>query len=502
MARRASHSSPSRRSRNNKKNNSARILYVFVALCCVAIIGVVVWLLTRTDNYKFQRAELDKYVEISKVSNLLENGASIYVDMSDGMNYAYASQESKALLQSVINKLAANNAIKFYSLADGRISPLSMSHTELYNYMLNPNSYEKQKAPIETTLAQIIDNRQPALIMTDFEEYKGSMIEQAAYAKQYFIKWLAMGYNITFYKWNFIENGKQKLMFIAVFDDNANRLNSLVNSAVKLTDPNIEMFVLGSRDFAYPIFTQYISLKQGGNYHNSKGIDAVTAIVENGGKNDYISYAKPYATASGAPEQFAPLDVLVGAFAEYYPLGVKWEYAIKNGNQMKDNGIPQEDRFVHLFRNLFINFGAQNGFSIDNIEVRVFDMQKKMEAIYNVGDSITIEQIENVESPEINMFLTAGMQSDKTLPNGWKEIYLDFDEKFNGEFMGDIPSTNLFRANIVIAKATPEIGDAITFFSWEGNNSLADSVKETLTSSTSNPQGRVLYTYYLKTLSE
>lgn len=502
MARRASHSSPSRRSRNNKKSSSARILYVLIPLCCVAIIGVVVWLLTATNNYKFQRAELDKYIELSKASNLLENGASIYVDMSDGMNYAYATPKSKAVLQSVINKLAANNAIKFYSLADGRISPLSMSHTELYNYMLNPNSYNKQKAPIETTLAQIIDNRQPALIMTDFEEYKGSVIEQAAYAKQYFIKWLAMGYNITFYKWNFIENGKQKLMFIAVFDDNANRLNFLVKSAVELTDPSIEMYVLGSRDFTYPTFTQYISLKQGGNYHNSKGIDAVTAVMENGSKDDYVCYAKPYAVASGALEEFAPLDVSVGVFAEYYPLGVKWEYAIKNANQMKENGIPQDDRFVHLFRNLFIDFDAQSGFSIDNIEVRIFDMQKTMETIYSVGDSITMKQIENVESPEINMFLTAGMQSDNSLPHGWKEIYLDFDEKFNGEFMGDVSSTNLFRANIVIAKASPKISEAIVFFSWEGNNSLVDSVKETLTASTSNPQGRVLYTYYLKTLTE
>ena len=49
--------------------------------------------------------------------------------------------------------------------------------------------------------------------------------------KKYFIDWLAKGYNITFYKWDFTEKEKSKHMFLAVFDDNANRLNSLIQNA-------------------------------------------------------------------------------------------------------------------------------------------------------------------------------------------------------------------------------------------------------------------------------
>lgn len=502
MDRKTSHSSASRRPRNSKKAFPFAFLYIGIALCAIAVIGVLVWFLTRQNGYLFQRSHLDKYIEVTKTSNFLEDEASVYVDMSDGMNFAYAIPGRKAILQSVINKLAANSSIKFYGLANGRISPLEMNHTELYNYMLNPQSYNLQKAPIETTLAQIIDNRQPALLMTDFEEYKGAVIEQAAYAKRYFINWLAMGYNITFYKWNFVEKGKQKLMFLAVFDDNANRLNSLVETAVNLTDPNIETYVLGSRDFAYPTNTQYLSLKQGGNYHNSNGIDVVTAVMENGGKDDYICYAKPYATATGSLGQFAPLNISLGTYAEYYPLGVKWTDAIANAMCMQETGVSSDDKFTHLFRNLFIDFGAQNGFSIDDIEVRVFDMQETMETIYKGCDSIIIEQINSVNKPEINMVLTAGMQSDDSLPNGWKEIFVDFDKKFNGTLMGGTPATNLLRANIVISKATPDISNAISFFAWDGNPSLANSVKETLTAASSNPQGRILFTYYIKTISE
>lgn len=502
MARRTSHSTTSRRSRNSNRGRSSRGLYIGIAIGAIAIIGVVVWLLTRTTGYQFQRSQLDKYVEITQKPNLLGDGASVYVDMSDGMNSAYATPESQSILQAVINKLAAMQAVKFFELSNQTISPLEKSHTELYNYMLNPVSYQKQMAPIEKTLAQIVDKRQPALLMTDFEEYKGTVIEQAAYAKKYFIDWLAMGYNITFYKWNFTEKGKSKLMFLAIFDDNANRLSSLVETAVNLSNPNLERFVLGSRDFAYPISAQYISLRQGGNYHNSKGSDVVTAIMENGGKDDYFCYAKPYATASGAPGQFAPLDISLGSLAEYYPLGVSWSDAIKNAKMMQENGVPEEDRFTHLFRNLFIDFGAQNGYSIENIEARVFDMNETMKVIYQSGDSITIEQVETVAKPEINMVLTAGMEATDALPAGWKEIFVDFDGQFNGTFMGGIPATDLLRANIVISKAIPEINNAISFFTWDGNPSLANSVKETLTASSSNPQGRILFTYYIKTISE
>lgn len=100
------------------------------------------------------------------------------------------------------------------------------------------------------------------------------------------------------------------------------------------------------------------------------------------------------------------------------------------------------------------------------------------------------------------MVLTAGMQTTNALPAGWKEIFVDFDEQFNGTFMGGTSETDLLRANIVISKAIPEISNAVSFFTWDGNLSLANSVKETLTASSSNPQGRILFTYYIKIISE
>lgn len=498
MARRTSHNSHSRnRNRRGDGSSSSRTKIIVSLLSVVAIFGIgfLLWKLLCPSDYEFHRADLDKYVQGQEHTVLLNDGASVYVDMSDGINHAYATVESKTVLQAVINKLAANKAISFFELANSKIVPLELSHTQLYNYMLNPSNYNKQKAPIEQTLSRIIEENKPALLMTDFEEYKGTVIEQAAYAKRYFIDWLAKGYNITFYKWAFVEKGKNKSMFLAVFDDNANRLNSLVNNAVSLTDASIETYVLGSRDFAYPTSSNYVSLKEGGNYHNSKGKDIVTNVMANGGSEDYISYTKPFATATGNPGQFAPLNNLLGVFAEYYPIGVNWKDAIKNSKQMQESGINSEDLYTHLLSNLYIDFGAQDGYSIDDIEVRTFDMQTTMQAI-SKGESIL------PQAPEVNMFLKAGFEPVTELPNGWGKVYVDFDEQFNGTFMGDVTSTNLMRANIVISRVSPKISEALHFFSWPGNLSLANSVKETLTAASSNPEGRILYTYYIKTLTE
>lgn len=503
MARRSSHTSPSRHHHTSKKKNSSfKGLIIGGAIGALALTGVLVWFLTRPSSYRFQRSQLDKYVELTQDTHLLNDGASIYADMSDGMIFAYSTIESQTMLQAIINKLAANSAIKFYGLADEKITLMELSHTQLFNFMLNPQSYDKQKAPIEATLQKIVSENQPALLMTDFEEYKGQVIEQAAYAKKYFITWLADGNNITFYKWNFVEKGKAKHMFLAVFDDNANRLNSLVADAVNMTDPDIEKYVLGGRDFAYPTNTNYISLKQGGNYHNDKGIDVVTAVMENGGVNDYYSYAKPFATANGAVGQFVPLDISLGTFAEYYPLRVSWPDAIANAKRMQEAGVPDNIKYTHLLSDLFIDFSAQNGFNIDDIEVRVFDMSETMKKIYEAGDSIKVSEVAAINNPEVNMFLTASMANVRELPQGWKEISVDFDNQFNGSFMGNTNPASLFRANIVISKATPNIAEVNGFFGWPGNPSLANSIKETLTAETSNPQGRILYTYYIKTISE
>ena len=502
MARRPSTSNRRRNSRKggSKKSSSSKLLIVLGSLCVLGFIGWGCYELLKTPSYTFDRSHLDKYVENKEEYNLLGNGAAVYADMSDGMNFAYESDQSKRLLQTVINKFAANKAIDFFGLANNQITQLEMSHTELFNYMTNPTNYNLQKAPIEQTLARIVENRQPALLLTDFEEYKGGVIEKAAYAKKYFIDWLAMGYSITFYKWNFMERGKSKIMFMAVFDDNAERLGSLVHNAVSLTAPGLPSFVLAGKQFAFPTATNYLSLKQGGTYHTKAGVDAVSGVLEDGSDQAYYSYGKPLASADGG-SGFASLDNLVGNLAEYYPLGVRWEEVPQNALRMQGEGFDaeKENPYTHFLSHLFIDFGAQDGFDITSIEARTFDIQQIMISIGN-DENVDLNSLRAVPAPEINTFLKASM-----LPagnSGTCEIFVDFDEKFTGSFPNSVNPSDLIRLNIVVGKAVPRVNEAKEFFTWEDNPSLADSVVMTLAASSSNPEGSVLYSYYLRSLAD
>lgn len=478
-------------------------LGIIAGLC---LIGIILWLALSDSKAEVGRDQVDRYVELTGTRSEMEPGAAVYIDMSNGMLSAYGSVEAQRVLSSIIDCCAGNRAIDFYKLAENKIEALpGGSHTQLYNYVLDAQNYRGQlSAPIEKALTQIVAKGQPALLMTDFEEYSGGMIQQAAYAKTAFISWLAKGYNITFYQWDYLEGSLAKKMFLAVFDDNADALGQMLATAISKSGVPLNRFVLGSNNFAYPMASSYPSLKQGGNYHNASGIDGVTAVIEDGSDVAYKSYSNPSASASGAQAKFASLDWKVGTRAEYYPLGVSWADAVTNAKALQENGVPSSDKFEHLFTNVAIDFQAQDGFDIQGVEVRVFDIQKPLEAILAAGDSTDVETVRTLteDCPEINEMLTAQIEPIARDGETWQLISIDFDEKFDGTFSAGILGTDVLRANVVISKASPRLAEAHSFFGWPGNMSLANSISEALTSSYASPVGQMIYSYYLRSYGE
>ena len=498
-------SSGKARNRNARKGGggSSAMKYVMIGGGIVAV-GLIVWLvlaivLKPSHHY---RDSLDKYVEVTDIPfSELKEGAGIYLDMSDGMNFAYATPESQNVLKAVINKLAAVKGVNFYALAEDHITPLDYNHTTLYNYMLNAANYDKQRAPIEKTIDQIVTADQPALLMTDFEEYNGGLIQKAAYAKRGFIDWLSKGNNIIFYKWDFTEKGKDKHMFIAVFDNNANRLNNLVAQAISgVPNSGIAQFVVGSKDFYFPMWAGYDSVNRGGNYHDGDdGIDLVTAIPDADSNNEYAyhSYFSLVADAAGKGN-FHPMQTQEGYPAEFYPLGVSWADAVRNANDMANS--TGHAKYEHLLSKLYVDFDAQSGFDVEKIELRVFDIQNSLDSIGAHSDyktEQTKKMVDAIMNKELTQFLTASMK-EVTTPNNqeYDEITVDFHPRFNGTITGIGAPGNLVRANVVISETELETGKINEFFSWGDNNSLAESVKLALQSPACNLTGRVIFSYY------
>lgn len=448
--------------------------------------------------------KISAYIESQySLTDLQGKSAAVYIDFSDGLNYAFASTETQTVLKNIVDKINNDKSIKeFYKLANNEITPLDNSSvTGLYNTIISPASYENHSAPIQQALEQIVAKKQPALLITDFEEYNGGQIQQAAYAKTAFIDWLKEGYNITFYKWDFTEGNqqKEKKLFIVVFDDQVNTFGTMIAQALMQSNPTfISRFVLGGKNFQYPLVTNYLSSKQGGGFHDEKGGDPITGIREDGSKVSFTSFAQPVGDATGEGA-YAPLQDRYGRVAQFYPVSFEWKNIMKRVDQRKKRGQTPE---FHFLQNLFVNFDAQDGFDIEEIEARVFDVD---EAVNAMGDSVSVTL---PDSPAVlDMFVGTTVDTGNLIINGvkgWEEILVDFDERFTGEKLptGLKNFNDIIRINIVIAKAEPETDDAREFFGWPGNNSLANSVVNTLESPEVNPAGQILISYFIKNIKK
>lgn len=147
-----------------------------------------------------------------------ESGYNAYFDLSDGLLSAYQDQGISNCLKSVVNKITGNDKCQdIYTLKNSAIDKCELRQTDLYNYILNPKSYQ-MIAPIEQSLGQITTDGRSALLITDFEEYCGGTIQQQNYAKKYFIDWLSRGNRIVFFIFNYQEKTKDKHLYFTVFD--------------------------------------------------------------------------------------------------------------------------------------------------------------------------------------------------------------------------------------------------------------------------------------------
>lgn len=478
----------------SKKNNKG-LIWGSMAALGLAICGSGLALIS-CGNESFDRSMLDGYLASEGGVKQFEPGISVYFDFSNGMNHAYASADAQAILRNVVNKLIGSNAkAEYFSLASNEITPMqSMSQTELYNAVVSPGSYTQQEAPIEKTLNEIVKNRKQALLVTDYEEYNNGRIQQAAYAKDAFISWLKMGYSITFYKWDFTENGVGKHLYLTVFDYGEGGLGSEMATAISQSGAanSVEKYVLGGRDFPYMMMCEYPDAKKGGMYHDANGNDIVSGTIEEGDGLSFFNYAQPLADAKGDPKKWMPVETLGGTTAQFYPITVSWTDIVANVKALSDEGVPEEERYLHYISKFYVNFTNQNSFNITSVEARCF----------NVEQAVTDTTGHAPESVEVLDMFEGSMKPISGEYNGykgWNELFVDLSPKFNGEIAAKYGNPgDMLRVNLVISQAAPEISDIERFFGWINNTSLSQSVLNTVTSPDVNPQGRVLMSYFIK----
>lgn len=273
-----------------------------------------------------------------------------YFDLSDGMEFAYESPRIQSKLENVVHTVTANNDLwEVYGLESGEVKPMEWDQTTQFNRIVKTRNTGVM-APIEEALSQIVKNKKPALLVTDFEEYRKDelmnalVIEPQAYAARYFQEWLRMGGLIKFYIMDFNEKTLSKKIFFVVFDaKNLKLARDIDYCLLSEGDGNCETFVLQTTP--YKVFTEY-SVGKGGNYFRPNGIDPLG-----------LEYA-------------AIADMNTEAYS--IPLR-SWLQTVEE--LMSYRNLPSEN-FSGLLSRLYVDLSDTQSCNIEKLEVRVTDITK------------------------------------------------------------------------------------------------------------------------------
>lgn len=254
----------------------------------------------------------------------------------------------------------------------------------------------------------------------------------------------------------------------------------------------------------------------GGTYHDENGDDVVTGSIENG-KDDGFNF-------------------LQGSRAELYTFDENWQAIVENARGQQEEEIPIQYRFRHLFQNLFADFSNVDSYQIKGLAVRMTDIGKDFElyinwltAMQHKPKTTMVEGEKEVDIPsessdfydeqgnllpEFDYVKLGGSsigdiqgvvafdqslfaQSFAKTKGRDAELAVDLNPQFGGAIAGNEETSGLYRIDIVVAKAEPNLGAQIDeLFAWPGNNCLSSSVRNVLQHC--NPQGSCVYSYFIR----
>lgn len=286
---------------------------------------------------------------------IVEGQNVAYFDLSDGLEKAYVSPSIKAKLENVVHKVTANtdNKWEVFGLEAGEVKKLNFDQTTQFNKIVETRNTGIM-APIEGAMQQILKDKKPALLVTDFEEYRTdelmgvAVIEAQAYATRYFQSWMGMHGVIKFYIMNYDENQLSKKLFFVVFDDKNEKLIREIDFCMQTGgEQNYVEYKL--QPTPYKVFTDY-SVGKGGNYIRPNGVDPLGF-------------------------EYAPLDELN---IETYTVPLRsWLQTVEE--LMAYRNDPNEN-FSGLISNLYVDLSDTQSRNIEKLTLRVTDITNDFNA--------------------------------------------------------------------------------------------------------------------------
>jgi len=475
------------------------------------------------DAQLSQRIEAYQDQTFPNPANTKTGNASMYIDFSSGIFQAFKNNPANSnLIKAVYGNLSGD--LDVFKLNNNAIQPLENSNSDVVGRMVvEENQYHGIYAPIKEAVSQIVSKNNDALLVTDFEEYYPASsgraeITDLPYLKEYFIKWLEKGNSIRFYISNYKENGIEKHLYFTVFNC-GNSSNGMIKK-VENTLGTLPYYDLANP--AFQLSQGYASDQKGGIFYDAEGKDDKTKNVLDLNKEAYKN------------------GLEANKYFEFYPFNLDWNTIGKLKESYQEQGL-----FKEFFRKLFVDLSNEDAYSNVEIEVKVNDVTEDFEHFSKCKEATNHKPKlakgnngeDKFDDKETDNIALQCYESNGKLKEEWiykskpavaihdffnlnKELFANtkktdakktelsiaFDPKFSVKNLSN--PQGLTRVDIIIKNAEPNASNSkLEFFKWasttkKGSQNLAlyESIKNTLTDSKVKPNGKTIYSYYIKTL--
>ena len=465
----------------------------------------------------------------------VDDSLRVYQDFSDGFQEAWKDANSMEFYRLFVSSLKISSA-KFFVVGEKSLDLIAgISEKDLFARVTNVKNYNRNYAALDNALNQIVSEKKRAVFVTDGELFsKDGGESELPWAREGFAKWLKDGNKLSFYVTDFVEKGKKKHVFYMIFTP-ANEIgsNADVTDAMEYALKNMQ--VPGS-ELKYASFHFQ---------NNAFGLEKSYSGKVPGSFNGDLEVMDSYSLNAKGNWEYAELGLSWAGIHKYF---VENAFDEKTGKPIKGGRpiIGSREGGGQL-ATLALNATTLEFYSVKSVKLNVSNIYDDFYAyaldakctmnprIMKKRDNGEIEINPETEEPiviqegepccydSVGMLLPQYKYSAKppkkltdvlvlnedhfneTMAHNAKgEIEIQLAPNFDGQSLS-AEHDNLLKLELVVDDVQPVTTNPnLQNFIWEGqklptNKAMYESVIMALRDAI--PQGKVLYTWYIKTFA-
>lgn len=463
----------------------------------------------------------------------VDDSLRVYQDFSDGFQEAWKDSNSMEFYRLFVSSLKISSA-KFFVVGEKSLDLIAgISEKDLFARVTNVKNYNRNYAALDNALNQIVNDKKRAVFVTDGELFsKDGGESELPWARDGFAKWLKDGNKLSFYVTDFVEKGKKKHVFYMIFTpSNEIGTNADVTDALEYALKNMQ--VPGSE-------LKYVSFHF---QNNAFGLKKSYSGKIPGSFSGDLEVMDSYALNSNANWEYAELGLGWAGIHKYF---VEDAFDEKTGKPIRGGrpiiGAGESDSQQ---ASLALDATALEFYRVKSVKLNVSDVYDdfyayalnakceknphvvKKRANGEVEIDPETEQPVVVQEGESGCYDSLGtlrpeykysakppkrltdvlvlneMHFNESMAHNAKgEIEIQLASNFDGQSLS-AEHDNFLKLELVVDDVVPVTTNPnLQIFIWEGqklptNKAMYESVIMALRDAI--PQGKVLYTWYIKT---